>query len=222
VSRFLKRSVFLERTRHSRLAFHLMWSAILVVALWVSMRFLSLGIANSLVCAHEIVPADAIVVENLEPDYLLFERARALHETGLASEVLVLTNASSDGNESLLSKEIAELMARTAHLDDLQTVPVRQLEPISLNATLQLRDFLVSHNVRSVLLVTPGFRSERSSLVYRAVMGRADISFSCDPVFGHSNPSTWAQTWHGIQEVVEQSLKLLYYRLCVLPAYSWH
>ena len=29
--------------------------------------------------------------------------------------------------------------------------------------------------------------------------------------------NTWTESWHGIQEVVEQWLKLQYYRLYVLP-----
>jgi hypothetical protein len=29
--------------------------------------------------------------------------------------------------------------------------------------------------------------------------------------------NNWTQTWHGIQDVVEQWLKLQYYRLWVLP-----
>jgi hypothetical protein len=38
------------------------------------------------------------------------------------------------------------------------------------------------------------------------------------PVFGVNTPKNWTQTWHGIQGVTEQWLKLQYYRFYVL----WH
>ena len=67
------------------------------------------------------------------------------------------------------------------------------------------------------MLVTPGMRSRRSDLVYRSVLAPAGISVLCVPVFGRSTPDNWWHTWHGIQEVLEQSGKLQYYRFYVLP-----
>ena len=65
-------------------------------------------------------------------------------------------------------------------------------------------------------MVTPGFRSQRSSLVYQAVLAPAGIAVYCVPVFGQKTPANWTETWHGIQEVAEQFLKLQYYRFYVL------
>jgi hypothetical protein len=37
------------------------------------------------------------------------------------------------------------------------------------------------------------------------------------PVFGTTTPENWTGTWHGIQDVALQFLKLSYYRMYVLP-----
>jgi len=77
--------------------------------------------------------------------------------------------------------------------------------------------FMERERIRSVIVVSPIFRSRRSALVYGATLGRAGISIRCEPVQGTRGMDTWAWSWHGVQNVVEQWLKLQYYRLYVLP-----
>jgi hypothetical protein len=191
-----------------------------VLIVWLGRPFWAPAVAQSLVCDEQIVPADAILVENFDPDYLLFERAEALYKAGLASKVFVPTDASADGKESQVSAGIVEVMSRVAWLEKRETIPVRGIEPISLNAAYQILAVLEKQHVRSVLVVTPGFRSRRSSLVYTAVLGRTGIAVSCVPVFGTKTLATWATTLHGVQEVAEQFIKLQYYRWYVLPVYG--
>ena len=107
-------------------------------------------------------------------------------------------------------------MAEVAHLPTKKIIPIVEQEPITLNVAYQLRDFLVRERVTSVTVVAPGFRSRRSLLVYSTVFGPAGITVRCVPVFGLKTPDNWTQTWHGIQEVAEQCLKLQYYRFWVL------
>jgi hypothetical protein len=95
-------------------------------------------------------------------------------------------------------------------------MPIRAIEPISLNAAYEIRDFLTKEHLRTVIVVTPGFRSKRSSLIYQAVLAPAGITVSCMPVFVGATLENWSQTWHGIQEVTEQFLKLQYYRFYIL------
>jgi hypothetical protein len=38
----------------------------------------------------------------------------------------------------------------------------------------------------------------------------------CDPVFGRVTPERWSDSWHGIQGVAEEFVKLQYYRFYVL------
>jgi hypothetical protein len=185
----------------------------------VTHGFWSLWVGQSLVCAEEIRPSDILLVENFDPSYLVFERAAALRKAGWAPRVLVPTEASPDsGRVNRVSQGIVELMARVARLPDPEILPIRILEPISLNAAYQVRDFLTTEHLRSVIVVTDGFRSKRSSLIYHAVLDAAGIQVSCVPVFGQRTPRNWSKTWHGLQEVTEQFIKLQYYRFYVLWA----
>ena len=183
----------------------------------VTHGFWMLRIGQSLVCAEGIRPSDIILVENFTPDYLVFEHAAALHKAGFAARVLVTTEASRDPESAApVSQGIAELMSRVARLQNPAIIPIQIIEPISLNAAYQIRDFLTKEHLRSVIVVTDGFRSKRSSLVYHTVLDPAGIKVGCMPVFGQQTPKNWTATWHGIEDVTKQLLKLQYYRFYVL------
>ena len=179
------------------------------------------AISRTLVCNEAVRRSDAILIDNFEVNYLVFERAEQLKRAGIAPRVLVPTGASTETTQlepSRVFAGIAEVMARVARLADPELIPVREVEPIALNAAYQLRDFLQGERVRSVVIVSPAFRSRRSALVYDAVFGAAGIRTSCVPVFRpNEDPATWIGTMHGIQEVLEQEIKLLYYRAYVMP-----
>jgi hypothetical protein len=49
------------------------------------------------------------------------------------------------------------------------------------------------------------------------VLKPAGIRVYCTPVFGQHTPENWMDSWHGIEEVTRQFLKLEFYRLYVLP-----
>jgi hypothetical protein len=175
------------------------------------------GIASSLICAEHIRTADAILVENLDVEYLPFERAAALQQDGFSSRILIPVFAPPESSGSSVAEGIVEVMTRIARLKDWQTIPIREIEPISLNAASQIRAFLIKAQIRSVMLVAPSLRSRRSSLIYDTVLTPAGISVSCVPVAGLITAQTWIRTWHGIQDVALQFLKLQYYRFWVLP-----
>jgi hypothetical protein len=195
--------------------------AVLALAITVPVAtrgFWSAPLGRSLVCREEAEPSDLILVENFDPDYLVFERAAALQAAGLAPRTLVPVKASrSAGKPNHVSQGIAEVMALQARLGTWEVLPIRETEPITLNAATQLRDHLVAQGARSLILVTGGFRSRRSALAYGSVLGPAGIRVHCVPVFGPKTPATWTETWHGVQEVLEQQVKLQYYRFYVLP-----
>lgn len=191
-------------------------SALLVLVstrgLWIP------SIGRALVCEQQNGPSDAILVDNFEVNYLLFERAAELRRLHASVRVLVPTEASSDPNEpNIVSAGIVEVMARVAQLRQPELIPIREVEPISLNAAYQIRDVLQKEQLRSVVVVSPAFRSRRSALVYGVVFADAGIATYCEPVFGLQTADTWSHTWHGIQQVTEQYLKLQYYRFYVLP-----
>jgi len=191
--------------------------ACLVVLAWSTRHLWTPAVASALVCDQSAEGGDAILVDNFESNYLLFERAAALRAGGVGPRVWVPTDMSRDSDEpNLVSKEIVEVMARVAQLHQPELIAIRPIEPISFNAAYQIRAVLQKEKVRTVVVVTPAFRSRRSSFIYSAVFGEVGISTRCVPVFGQLTPDTWSETWHGILQVAEQHLKLQYYRFYVL------
>src|SRR5229473_2783952 len=51
-------------------------------------------IGRSLMCREDVAPSDAILVENFDPDYRVFERAAALQKAGFSGRILIPTDAS--------------------------------------------------------------------------------------------------------------------------------
>jgi hypothetical protein len=190
---------------------------VVVSAAWLTQGIWTQAIADSLVCDEHIGPVDAILVDNLDQNYLLFERAASLRDRGLNARVLVPSFHSPHADTSAVEEGILDLMIRTARLKDVEMVHVDQVEPISLNVALQMRELLTKEHIRSLMVVTTGFRAARALLAYQAALRPVGISVSCVPVFGTIDQDTWRDTWHGIQEVGLQFLKLTYYRFYVLP-----
>jgi hypothetical protein len=211
---------FVYRTERTRTTwkFRVGLLAFVVVVGWLTWGWWTVAIGRSLVCDANGAPSDAILVENFDPDYLTFERATQLRRNGFASRVLVPISGDPDTSETKgVELATAEMLARLAHLEAFETVPIREVEPISLNAAWDVLRFVERERIRSVLVVSPLFRSKRSALVYRATLGRAGITVRCEPVQGAHPVNTWTRSWHGLQNVAEQWIKLQYYRLYVLP-----
>ena len=214
---------FFYRAECTKTTWTLRISVVVVAALlmWLTPGLWTPWIGRSVVCTESVRPADALLLENFDPDYLLFERAEELTRAGLVKRVLVpaqaLTYPGDPRPVSPVSAGFVEVMARLAHLPTPEVVPIKEREPVVLNAAYQLRDFLRGHGITSVLIVTSAFRSRRSQLVYDRVFGDAGIAVSCLPVYGTVKPDNWTHTWHGIQEVTAQVLKLHYYRFYVMP-----
>jgi hypothetical protein len=179
------------------------------------------AIARSLICERDIAPSDAILIENFDPDYLLFERARMLRHDGLAERVLVpLPTNDSTQQPNAVAQSIAHTMAELSRIGTVEMVPIRLVEPISLNAAHDIRRFLEHEAIRSIIVVTPLFRSRRSALVYHTALDRAGVAVRCEPVARTRGTEDWTGTAHGIQDVFEQWAKLQYYRWYVLPVLS--
>jgi hypothetical protein len=200
--------------------FRLLVLFVFVAPVLLTHHFLADHIGKSLVCEEHASPSDAILVENFDPEYLTFERAATLKSQGVSSRVLVPVLASSDPEKTNASSAgVVGEFARVARLSDLTLIPVHTTEPITLNTAAEVRDYLLRENIRSVVFVTPGFRSQRSVLVYEKIFTPAGIKFGCIPVFGIETPDNWTENWHGIQDVVLQLAKLQYYRFYVLLRY---
>jgi hypothetical protein len=214
---FFRRKESLRTTWKFRVAAlgFLVLLAFLTRGIWIP------GIGRSLVCDAQTGSADAILIDNLDPTYALFLRAaRGYVRSEPGPRVLVPVDAVGDfGESNTISRGIADLMASAAGLSSWEPIPVRIREPVSLNAASQIGEFLSKEHISAVMLVTPAFRSRRSFLVYQAVLSQRHIALFCDPV-AERTPEAWADTWHGIEEVAQQFIKLQYYRFWVLPIQS--
>jgi len=191
---------------------------ILLLALTFFTRgwWLDLG-ARSLVCTEGTGAGDVLLINNLESNYLLFEKAQELVSAGGVRRVMALVPTTGSGSDpGRVAQGVVDLMAEVARLKNLETVPIFEQEPISLHAAEQVEAHLQGDGVRSLILVTPGFRSRRSMLVYEKVFAPTGVQIQCVPVFGLKTPESWRDSWHGVEEVTLQWLKLWYYRLFVL------
>jgi hypothetical protein len=177
------------------------------------------AVGESLVCTQggHVERTDAILIDDFDRDYLLFERARHFQEAGLSSTVIAPVNLVADGSVSPVSEAMVDVLARLARVKHLRMVPVTIVEPISLNAAFDIRHFVEQNGIKSLMVVTPAFRSGRSMMIYRAVLEPVGVSAHCAPVFDGRTPANWTRTWHGIQDVALQFVKLQYYRFYVLP-----
>jgi len=196
-------------------------TSLIVLAAWLTSGWWMAAIARSLVCDSSGAPSDAILIENFDPGYLPFERARQLRTAGMASRVLVpVPRAGTTSEMQPVQRALSEVLASMSRLGDYETVPFREVEPISLNAARDIQRFLEQEHIRSVIIVSPLFRSRRSQLVYEATLGRAGIVVRCEPGKEPHNINSWTDSWHRIQNVAEQWVKLQYYRFYVLPFHA--
>jgi hypothetical protein len=208
-----------SRTR-TTLSFRLALVASLLLGGWLTAGWWTRLVGEGLVCEASAERSDALLIENFDPQYLLFERAEQLRRAGVATRVLVPVRREESGTPNGVMLGMAELMARIARLEQMEVVPIREVEPISLNAANDVLTYLQRTQLRSVTVVTPIFRSRRSAMVYAAVFGPAGITVRCEAVQGTTGVENWTTTWHGIQGVAEQWGKLQYYRLFVLPVHG--
>src|SRR5712664_3851584 len=152
---------FLYTKESVRTTWKLRLGLLIVVILIViaTQGFWTARIAGSLVCTGPLLRSDMILVENFDPNYLTFERAAELEKVGFGPRALVPVEASRDpAIANPVSKGIAEVMARQARMDAWDIILIREAEPISLNAAYQIRKQLARAQVRSVIVVSPGFR----------------------------------------------------------------
>jgi hypothetical protein len=63
--------------------------ALVLAVSWLSRGWWTAAIGGSLVCDADPAASDALLIENFDPAYLVFEHARNLRQAGRAGRVLV-------------------------------------------------------------------------------------------------------------------------------------
>src|SRR5262249_11530394 len=133
---------------------------VVCVGSYLTRQMLLRFIADSLVCQASEAPSDAILVDLVEHNYLLFERAHQLQTMGLASTVLVPIFTSEGGAaENSVALGFVDVMCRVAQVSDCTPFPASAIEPFSLNLAHRTAEELRDRGVHSLLVVTVGFRS---------------------------------------------------------------
>jgi hypothetical protein len=178
------------------------------------------ALGESLVYQEKIEISDAILIENFDPDYLLFERTEQLLQEGWAKRVLVPAQEDYfEGRTNFVAEGFVQVMARVAGIEDPEIIPIKSIEPITLSMALQVRVYLQQRNIHSVIIVASGFRSRRACLIWNSVLRPVGIRASFVPAFGSRTTANWRSSSHGWQEVILQAVKLAYCRLYVLPKF---
>ena len=78
--------------------------------------------------ASSVSVSDTILLENFDPDYVQFERATHSGKAAWRPESLSPSVPDGDGQPNTVALGIARVMAQIAHLDDMQVVPIREIE----------------------------------------------------------------------------------------------
>ena len=190
---------------------------LLTTGFFLTRESISEKLANSLVCWNPIKISDAVIIENFDPDYLLFEETAKLVRADQVGRVFVPVkfNRRRTAPDDF-SQGVVEVMCRISRIFEYEMIPTDGGEPIRFNTAIQIKNYLQNEEISSIIVVSSGFSSRRAFLVYQEVFSPIDVKVYCLPVFSVRNPSNWTESWHGIQEVFLEFGKLWYYRLWVL------
>jgi hypothetical protein len=197
--------------------FRVLILVILISTLTLTRTFWAPVLGWSLVNRNPIAKSDVILINNQDVQYLLFERTGELQKKGMANRVVVPVEAGGqDGVPGLVPREIAKIMSRVGQIGNPEFWAYYQVEPITYNLATQLNTRLKQEGVGSIILVSEGFRSKRDFMIFNRVLSGKGIKVYCEPVFGLKSPENWINSWHGVQEVILQLIKLQYYRARLL------
>ncbi|HEY7617724.1 MAG TPA: hypothetical protein VH744_13035 [Terriglobales bacterium] len=207
-----------KRVRVTTWKFRLVALLAAVSLFWVTYPAWLVAIGDSLLHEQRLEPADVILLENYDTEYAVYETAHSLVQAGLSSRVLVPVRTEQEAPHiDAVEIGFAEVLSRAAGINNWEILPVKHIEPVSLNVARQIADFFERNSIRSVIVVSPGFRSARSYLVYSRVFTPRGIRIECHAAATRGvTPATWWHTWHGIQNTGLEFAKLLYYRFWVL------
>jgi hypothetical protein len=196
-------------------SFRFLVLVVLLSGLALTRGFWVPALGGSLVHKGSIEKSDAILIDNQDAQYLLFERTAELQKKGLAARVIIPVEAEG-GRPGLIPQGLAEVMSRVGRIRNPEYYSYEQLEPITYNLAAQLSNRLEQEGIRSLILVSVGFRSKRDFMIFDRVLSAKGIKVYCEPVFGRLTPENWIHSWHGVQEVILQLGKLQYYRVRLL------
>jgi len=192
----------------------------IVLSLFFGLWLIAWAAAHWLIVIAPLDQADAIVV--LSGSSTLLERnqrAARLYQQHRSKKILVTRDtqrgswsSAEQRNPYYFEIAVAELKRLGVREEDIEV-----LDP-PVNSTWEeatsVREYVVSHNIRSILIVTSSYHSRRALLTFRRQLNTTDVQVGIDPVepgLQTPRPAIWGFSLKGWQVVFLEYLKLIYY-----------
>lgn len=165
--------------------------------------------------------ADIVVLEgvdHIERD--LAAKAAGMVSSGKARRMAVVLNRVPEDNPSVEIEAPPSVVQKALDGLELDETSCRIIvtsfrHPVTLTSAKEVMGVLAGEGVRKVILVSPGFHTRRSYLVYQSLGEPLQIRIYPHASFdGHNHGiDRWWTQYHGVHDFVEQGLKLAYYMI---------
>ena len=192
---------------------------LLVVVVWLVGAWVA---ARALIVSADLPKADAIVVLSGSSTYIeRTHKAAELYNQGCAP-LVVLTDDNTRGGWSSALQRNPYFVERARDELVKQGVPLTQIRvaPGLAEGTheeaLLVRDYVVAHGLRSILIVTSAYHSRRALRSLRQALGDAGTTLGIAPAptgWQTPAPAFWWLHYKGWQSVAGEYVKLIYYWL---------
>jgi len=192
---------------------------VLLIALAYAFRSQILtGMADLLVVNDPLQPADMIFVLNGDYNTRPF-RASELYEQGLApviviakAEMLPAEKLGLAPNDTDVSINVMKKLGVPP--EKIVVLPVEGGTTSTFDEAIALRQYIESHNVRSLILLTSAFHTRRAKWIFdRELAGLpVRLEVAAVPHYGFDE-SNWWQSEDGLITLNNETIKLAYYFL---------
>jgi uncharacterized SAM-binding protein YcdF (DUF218 family) len=176
------------------------------------------GIADLLVVNDPLQPADMIIVLNGGYNTRPF-RASELYQQGLApvivivrSEVLPAEKLGLAPNDTDVSISVMEQLGVPP--GKIVVLPVEGGATSTFDEAIALRQYIKTHNIHSLILLTSAFHTRRAKWVFDRELAGLPITLEVTavPYYGFDE-SNWWQSEDGLIALSNEYIKLAYYFL---------
>lgn len=164
--------------------------------------------------------ADIVVLEGIDHiERDIVARVAGMVSSGKARRMVVVLTRKEPGDVPSTDLEAPHSVVQEA-LDRLgldekasRVIVTSFRHPVTLTSAREAMEVLAGEGIRSAILVSPGFHTRRSYLVYQSIGEPLHIRIFPHASFdGHNHGlDRWWTQYHGVHDFVEQGLKLAYY-----------
>lgn len=189
---------------------------LLVVLAYAFRSQILTGIADLLVVNDPLQPADIIFVLNGDYNTRPF-RASELYEQGIAPIIVIARSEMLPAEELGLAPNdtdvsIGVMKALGVPPEKIVVLPVEGGTTSTFDEAIALRQYIESHNVHSLILLTSAFHTRRAKWIFdRELSGLpVRLEVAAVPHYGFDE-SDWWQSEDGLITLNNEYIKLVYY-----------